>query len=336
MAKFVFKDVLIFFIKHIMHTLSNKIQFVFNKISLSFIKDIKDKDTKVKSKLKKHYAIFDKSSDAHILFFIKNIVNHDDFKQPFDQNILENENILNFHIFNDIKVSDVVNVVDGSEHNVIKCYLYDLFMLSHLYTMSMDPDNETQTLELFNKSIKFIYNTSDLNLDEELDNVFDDDLKTLLQNVYETNKNMTMTHKQTDDSTHKQTDDSTQHPKELDNAFEFLSNSKIGDLAKEISQDIDIGNLNMENPEDLLNIDSIFAGNNPVLGDIIGKVSSKISNKIQSGELKQEDLMQEALSMMSKLNGASPFMDEMMKNAMNQGGGGHGPNLKEGKRRLKK
>lgn len=314
-----------------MCSLSNKIEFVFNKIALSFIKEIKDKDPSIKAKLKEHYAIFDKSTDVHINFFINSIKDPSDFKKPFSENLLENETILQFTIFKDIMVSDILKVVDVSEHNVVKCYLYDLFMLSHLYKLNIASDDETITSELFNKAIQFIDNSGNIVLEDELDNVFDDELRTLLQNIYETKKDMNRSMV----TINQENLDTDARPKEFDNAFEFLNNSRIGDLAKEISQDIDIGSLNLEKPEDLLNMDSIFSGDNPVLGDIIGKVSSKISNKIASGELKQEDLMQEALAMMSKLNGANPFMDEMMKNAMNQGNA-RGPNLKSGKRRHKK
>lgn len=66
----------------------------------------------------------------------------------------------------------------------------------------------------------------------------------------------------------------------------------------------------------------MFSGENNVLGDIIGKVSSKITNKIKNGEIKQDDLMNEAFSMMTKLNGSNSFMEDMMKSAMGQMGGG--------------
>ena len=314
-----------------MCSLSNKIEFVFNKIALSFIKEIKDKDPSIKAKLKEHYAIFDKSSDVHITFFMNNVTDPSEFKKPFGENLLESESVLQLTIFKDITVSDIVKVVDVSEHNVVKCYLYDMFMLSHLYNLNRATDDEVTATELFNKALQFIDNSDNIVLEDELDNVFDDELRTLLQNIYETKKDM---HRSVVTINHENLEKDAR-PKEFDSAFEFLNNSRIGDLAKEISQDIDIGNLNLDKPEDLLNMDSIFSGDNPVLGDIIGKVSSKISNKIASGELKQEDLMQEALAMMSKLNGANPFMDEMMKNAMNQGSA-RGPNLKSGKRRHKK
>ena len=43
-----------------MSTLSTKIEYVFNKIALSFIKEIKDKDGGIKPKKREHYKpLFD-------------------------------------------------------------------------------------------------------------------------------------------------------------------------------------------------------------------------------------------------------------------------------------
>ena len=49
---------------------SKKIEYVFNKITLSLIKEVKDKDCGVKRKIKTNYGVFDKYSDKHIVRFI--------------------------------------------------------------------------------------------------------------------------------------------------------------------------------------------------------------------------------------------------------------------------
>jgi len=95
---------------------------------------------------------------------------------------------------------------------------------------------------------------------------------------------------------------------------QFL-NSSIGDLAKEISQDLSSDDLKcMENPDDLMK--NLMGGNGGGgLGNIIQKVSDKLQNKMKSGELNEEALMKEATSMMGMLN---PAMGQMA------GGGGMG------------
>lgn len=83
---------------------------------------------------------------------------------------------------------------------------------------------------------------------------------------------------------------------------EFL-NSKIGNLAKEISEELNGDDLKcMENPDDLMK--NLLSGEGGGLGNIIQKVSSKLQNKMQNGELNEEALMKEATSMMGMLNPA--------------------------------
>jgi hypothetical protein len=62
-----------------------------------------------------------------------------------------------------------------------------------------------------------------------------------------------------------------------------------------------------------------FSSSNNILGNIIGKVSSKMQEKMSKGEMKQEDLIGEAMNMMSMMGGAqgffnNPMMADLMKN----------------------
>jgi hypothetical protein len=82
----------------------------------------------------------------------------------------------------------------------------------------------------------------------------------------------------------------------------FLKNTKIGSLAEEISREIDISALNIEKPEDLLNLGN--TANGSIIGDIVSKVGSKIQNKLSSGEINQEELLGEAMSLIGKFGGA--------------------------------
>ena len=99
---------------------------------------------------------------------------------------------------------------------------------------------------------------------------------------------------------------------------EFL-NSKIGNLAKEISEELNSDDLKcMENPDDLMK--NLLSGEGGGLGNIIQKVSSKLQNKMQNGELNEEALMKEATSMMGMLNPAF----SKMAGGMGGGMGGMG------------
>lgn len=296
--------------------LLTKIQYVFNKILLNLLKEIKDKDSKLKINIKQNYAVFDKSSNSHIMLFINNDNTNHLFTTPYEEkDLLLNDSIQNFEILKDIKLSEILNVIDVNEKDVIKCYLYIFYMLSHIYkkTLPLDESDDvelTKMNDLFNKCVKMIKNDEHIDYEEEMDNIFDDDLTIIFKNIYESRKHIK-------DSMMNYNNGDLDGP-EQDSPFDFLQNSKIGQLAQEITQDIDISNLNIKDPSELLNIESMFSGENNVLGDIISKVGNKVAAKISSGELKHEDLLGEAMSMMGKLNmgGNGAFMEEMMKTAM--------------------
>jgi hypothetical protein len=322
--------------------LLTKIQYVFNKILLNLLKEIKDKNTDLKKKIKENYAVFDKSSESHIQFFIDNINDDLVYKAPYDEkDILTVETVLTFEILKNIKVADILNIIDEGEREVIKCYLYILYMLSYIHkktsTLNDEDVNElTQMNELFTKCMKMIKKEGDLSYEDEMDNIIDDDLCIIFKNIYESRKHIK-------DSMMSYNNEELDGKEEDASPFDFLRNSKIGQLAQEITHDIDIDKLNIKDPSELLNIESMFSGDNNVLGDIISKVGNKVAAKISSGELKHEDLLSEAMSMMSKLNmgggGGNPFMEEMMKSAMNsQNGAGfdRGPDLNQKRRNSKK
>jgi hypothetical protein len=347
--------------------LQNKIQYVFNRINLNFIKEIKDKDQSLRKKLKENYKVFDKLTDKHITYYL-DVVNEKvlDVMQKRGYDILNDENVLSLNVLKGISVSDVVEVVDDSEKDVLKFYLYSLHVLGYLKkecvklnvyistTDESDDVNDSQNEEneenekqdedededeehkeqdcedeklsvidlMLTKTLKVINKIDDSKLSTELEEVIDDDLRNMLVNIHDVRKEMSKSLMKDVDGDIDVIDvnDESKDGPDFSDTLEFLNNSKIGELAKEISEDIDISSLNVEKPEDLLNIDDIFSGKNNMLGDIINKVGSRITNKIQSGQIKQDELMNEAFSMMTKLNGTNSFMEDMMKNAMNQGG----------------
>jgi hypothetical protein len=101
---------------------------------------------------------------------------------------------------------------------------------------------------------------------------------------------------------------------------EKFMNSSIGNLAKEISQDLDLSDLqNLESPDDLMK--SFMNGGSGGLGSIIQKVSSKLQTKLASGDLNEEALMKDATQMMGMLN---PALQSMGLGGMGGGKGGKG------------
>jgi hypothetical protein len=101
---------------------------------------------------------------------------------------------------------------------------------------------------------------------------------------------------------------------------EKFMNSSIGNLAKEISQDLDLSDLqNLESPDDLMK--AFMNGGSGGLGSIIQKVSSKLQTKLASGDLNEEALMKDATQMMGMLN---PALQSMGLSGMGGGKSGKG------------
>ena len=98
----------------------------------------------------------------------------------------------------------------------------------------------------------------------------------------------------------------------------MLNNGMIGQLAQELSNEIsDELNLDM-NLDETSSVDDIFSnimsGDNPMkFMNLIQTVGQKIQNKVTSGELNQEKLVEEAKSMMGSLTGGNPLFDNILK-----------------------
>ena len=132
--------------------LQQKIQYVFNRISLNFIKEIKNKDPELKSQLKKNYMVFDKITDKHMNYYleiIKTLEPQESFlKSHEDVDILELSYMKESEILKGIKVCDILKVVSDEEKYVVKCYLYMLYMLGYLFEETLQIEDyykETDT-----------------------------------------------------------------------------------------------------------------------------------------------------------------------------------------------
>jgi hypothetical protein len=107
--------------------------------------------------------------------------------------------------------------------------------------------------------------------------------------------------------------------KGFDDIMRSLEKSKIGDLAREITQELDMTKMTDSggDPADMLNFDNIN-DSSTMLGSIVNKVGSKIKNKLQNGEINHQELLAEAMSLMSAFNSGG---------AGGAGGAGGGGNM---------
>ena len=154
--------------------------------------------------------------------------------------------------------------------------------------------------------------------------VLDDDVAVLLQRVAECYRA----------SSPEDASDRGGSSNPLEGLMRTLERSKIGDVASEISKEIDFSSVDLQNPAELLDFSKLTDGNS-VLGSIVSKVGSKIQGKLASGELKQEELMTEALGFLEAFQSSMPsgggggaggnnMMADLLKMARQAGGAGGG------------
>ena len=308
-------------------SIDDNICYMFNRIYLNLMKEIKDKDPDIKQCLKESYKVFDKKSSEYLATFVaqfddsvKNVIFIDE-----GDDLLSHEAIYKFTIFNKVPVSDIMSKVvkdDVESKNSLMYYVYLLFVLGYIYKLS-DMDDGKKDI-LFRKSVQCMNTVesselSDEQLEEQLEDILDEDIKKVLRKIhrdrsYAKQINISVSDKDAVNP------DSTE-------SMDFLQNTKIGELAKEISESIDMTKLGINGgdgggmmPEDAMNPN--------VLSGIIQTVGSKITEKMTSGELNQEELMSEALSMMGKMNDSGH--GDMMSNMMGMMSGMMGNGMMDG------
>ena len=228
------------------------------------------------------------SDKRYISHFIRNIIPYMDDISCMNLDALRYKH-KNIFIVNGIKLSKILKnpkFIVGSK--TLWEYFHTLYILCYKAP-------ETKTLLKNYEDIEN-YNMISRNLEEYYYDTFLDNFKVVLE--------------EEDTDTDTETEDGPQiHPEKEESTTDdgaelpgFLQNSIIGNLAKEISSEIDTTQLeNLENPADLFS--AMFSGGaGGGLGDLIGSVVGKLTEKMESGELDQTKLMTEAAGMMGSLN----------------------------------
>lgn len=112
------------------------------------------------------------------------------------------------------------------------------------------------------------------------------------------------------------------NPDDLNEHLKGLFGGKIGTLAKELADELSDDILNMFGQDDFGNVKSTqdvlkkIMKNPSKMMELLKKVSTKLDNKMKSGDINQSDIMKEAGEIMGKMKemGGGKEFQEMMKN----------------------
>jgi hypothetical protein len=270
-----------------------KIIYAFNNFYLNFLTDVKGYNEDLRKVVKKNFKVFDKNEKAYFERIKASIVASKD----------------NIELLPGTFQNEILETIDAGEKNTIATYVYIFKIMALIYDYDETDDG------ILEKVVSIIKNIKDKkDIKDDLKEILDDDLSSLLEELSET-----MSLENIPD---------TSNPK-IEETLNIFENSKIGNLAKEISDEIDIGSLNINGPEDLLNFENLTGSNN-VLGNIVSKVGTKIQTKIANGEINESELVSEAMGLIGMLNGgggggaggiASMLNNPMFKDILGSMGG---------------
>lgn len=289
-----------------------KIVLTWNKFFLSLIKELKKMSPELNSIIKKHYRTFDKASTIYHQEFSNEIkpVFEKIISLSADQLLADSE-VLKKSPIKKLSFHETITHLNSNDTKVFQNYILILILYSKILDEFPDNlDTHSEMSDLYQKTTSIITNIgSNRNVDSDIEDILDDDYKNLILKIIATSQD---------------SGDRSKNPEPESQAFNGFENSKIVNLAKEISEEIDISNLKIENNDDLMKMMD-FSNSNNMLGDIITKVSNSVSSKLSSGEMKQEDLMNEASQLLQNMGGNggglgamaglmnNPMLSEMMK-----------------------
>ena len=301
--------------------------FVFNQYYIDLLKKIKnvakkhkDKSNTAKSALKAirdNYITLDKSSDEYINFLNENFT--DDVWSSYIS--LENDENINEWFKN----NGEINVFNGITLLEITKLLRDDYLCHHYCTVFYIFKN-TLSDEVTENIVKILQSSNK----ELVEQIEDEKIKSIIKRLDEIRlKNI-------------------KDKSGID--MKGIEDTTLGKLAKEILQDVDVEKLQKSIGE---NGDILKAIGDPDSGfsDLISNVSKKMATKMSNGELKQENLIQDAMKFASLMpgmfgggggasgsggsggRGGAPNMSEMadmmnmmqtMMSGVGGGGGGNG------------
>jgi hypothetical protein len=249
----------------------------FNSFLKQFIENIMETFDEYKEIIQEYYKELLEtercSDDKYVKRFLKKTK---DFKTNISE---ENDDMFkeDIYLLKNVNFKTLWTSGEISENNKKKIWEY----LQTLYVLSETIINDTQTISDLVKQFKNVKEVDE----EASDPSIDKDVFNMLKNLSSSNNN-------------------------IDNLF--TETGMIGKLADELTNELDIGNMDLGVDIDgNKNMDEIFStlinGENSLkFMNLIQTVGNKIQTKIQKGEIDATDLLSEAQNVMSNFNTPAP------------------------------
>ena len=260
--------------------------YVFNQYYIDFLKKVKGLAKEKKESLsearailrsiRKNYTSMDKLSNEYITF-----LEAESFWNAYHELDLNSEEFsecfLEKHLYQEIKIKQIVTVFKKKDLLLHFLCLMDIFMVPDIPT-----EKVVELIKKLSKTDEFEAGLSEFSNEELVKKL------TYLLNLHK---------KQT---IHK-----------FEENIKEIEQTSLGSLAKEILKDIDVTDLQntLAGGADSMNIGNLFSSlqdSNNGLGKVINTVSQSMISKLSSGQINQEDLLKDAMSLATKLPGMLP------------------------------
>ena len=272
----------------------------FNFYLVSFINEMVVIFPEYETSLKNSYKeLLEKPNNNNTELYVKEYMTH---IKPYNSYLAKKDNTL-------FKLSTELNFIRGidfrnvwakdinevTRQNIWK-YLQTLVVIGK--KVVGDDDEIEKLLENFNK--------------EETDTLPNmENLKEETENMMDMLKNMTQMTQDAEETT-----EQNEGQNEGQGEQNQFGGGLINDIAKELTGELNLDNLNIGDPKNMNEAFSnlLGGGNGNNFLNLINKVGEKIQTKVQSGAINQGDLMKEAQNMMGSMGNPEKMAKQMMKN----------------------
>ena len=287
-----------------------KLVYAFNTFFGDFLNHAKTVDDTIKKRLRKRYRVIDRSANAILLEFCKEAKKAGVYEAVAEtcspDKMLETPAVLDMHVAQAMPLGDVIAKADEATKSAVLGDVAMMCGVSRLYDELCDEvEGESAVLEaLFERLMEAIAMSNDGRAYEPaFKGIVDDEISGLFRGILHrvAGASPCAVAREGGGGVGGVGDVGAG----MEEIMTQMKNSKLGEIAEEISQTIDKDKLaeafsggdGMESV-----IQGLMTGQNVgMIGDLVQQVGDKINAKLQNGDMKEEDLLKDAFSLMGKM-----------------------------------
>jgi hypothetical protein len=295
-----------------------RLVFGFNTFYSDFLAVLAKSDDVIKKRLKKHYRLINRKSDEYLISFHKSASDTKAFQHVFDDGAnMADCSAGDLQVARGLKYRDLPDGISSTILAHVRTLSAMAWIFGELCEAATGEEGEVDeeairaVNELFERFMESIHSVQiGKSWGAALDGIVDDEARAVFRSTLTSFTALQRGPDSSDGEEDKNNkdDDATltdQDTETMKNAFDMMKCSKLGNIVQEISESIDKdklkkavdGGVNAEGQIDPSNM------NMDLMGDLFRQVSGAITNKLQSGEISNEDLVSETMTLMNSVKG---------------------------------